>query len=154
MYADTAEITEAKDTTGIAEGTEIIEKEEFSEAASQEPEPQTVQETPLWAPSQPVLAQTAQKPEEETDEALEAAGKALEVISEQISIQQILPDAFRFMEQEPAMVDEQITGQLSIEDVLAEWSKQEEKAQEAHQEEISARIKNQTQDSLHRSFCY
>ena len=120
MYADTAEITEAKDTTGIAEGTEIIEKEEFSEAASQEPEPQTVQETPLWAPSQPVLAQTAQKPEEETDEALEAAGKALEVISEQISIQQILPDAFRFMEQEPAMVDEQITGQLSIEDVLAE----------------------------------
>jgi len=146
MYADTAEITEAKDTTGIAEGTEIIEKEEFSEAASQEPEPQTVQETPLWALSQPVLAQTAEKPEKETDEALEAAGKALEVISEQISIQQILPDAFRFMEQEPVMVDEQITGQLSIEDVLAEWSKQEEKAQEAHQEEISARIKNQTQD--------
>ena len=70
MYADTAEITEAKDTTGIAEGTEIIEKEEFSEAASQEPEPQTVQETPLWAPSQPVLAQTAEKPEKEADEAL------------------------------------------------------------------------------------
>ncbi len=67
-----------------------------------------------------------------------------EVISEQISIQQILPDIFRLPEPKP--VSEQITGQLNIEDILAEWSKQEEKAREAHQEGISERIKSQTQD--------
>lgn len=47
---------------------------------------------------------------------------------------------------EEAMVDRQITGQLSIEDILTEWDKQSEEAEKAHEEEVSNRIKSQTQD--------
>lgn len=47
---------------------------------------------------------------------------------------------------EEAMVDKQITGQLSIEDILTEWDKQSEEAKKAHEEEVSNRIKSQTQD--------
>lgn len=63
----------------------------------------------------------------------------IEVIEEEVE-----PSAEELPEEE--IVDEQITGQLSIEDVLAEWDKQQEEAAEAHKEEISNRIKNQTQD--------
>lgn len=122
-----------QNTSEYADTAEVIEKEE-PEAVNEETQPAAedrIEEQPVI----PVSEQTAKvqyKP-------------AVEVISEQISIQQIMPEAFRIAEQS-VMVNEQITGQLSIEDILAEWSKQEEQAKEAHQEEISARIKSQTQD--------
>ncbi len=49
-------------------------------------------------------------------------------------------------EDEEVLIEKQITGQLSIEDVLAEWDKHQEESLEAHQEDISNRIKSQTQD--------
>ncbi len=49
-------------------------------------------------------------------------------------------------EAEEVLIEKQITGQLSIEDVLAEWDKHQEESLEAHQEDISNRIKSQTQD--------
>ena len=47
---------------------------------------------------------------------------------------------------EEAMVNDQITGQLSIDDILAEWDKQEEETLKAQEDEVSDRIKSQTQD--------
>lgn len=47
---------------------------------------------------------------------------------------------------EGAMVNDQITGQLSIDDILSEWNKQEEESIKAQEEEVSSRIKSQTQD--------
>ena len=47
---------------------------------------------------------------------------------------------------EEAMVNDQITGQLSIDDILAEWGKQEEETLKAQEDEVSDRIKSQTQD--------
>lgn len=47
---------------------------------------------------------------------------------------------------EEAMVNDQITGQLSIDDILAEWDKQEEETLKAQEDEVSSRIKSQTQD--------
>ncbi len=118
-YADTTEIAEELTVT---EEAGVKESQEVSELPQDMAEAELQQEIP------------------------ERVQEPIEVISEQISIQQIMPEAFKLTEQEPAMINEQITGQLSIEDVLAEWSKQEEQAIEAHQEEISARIKSQTQD--------
>ncbi len=62
---------------------------------------------------------------------------------EQIVVQEVTTST---VPREEEIVNEQITGQLSIEDVLAEWDKQQEESAEAHKEEISNRIKNQTQD--------
>lgn len=47
---------------------------------------------------------------------------------------------------ESCCVNDQITGQLTIDDILAGWDKQEEQAAEAHEEAISNHIKSQTQD--------
>ena len=47
---------------------------------------------------------------------------------------------------EGAMVNDQITGQLSIDDILSEWNKQEEEALKIQEEEVCSRIKSQTQD--------
>ena len=47
---------------------------------------------------------------------------------------------------EEAMVNDQITGQLSIDDILAEWDKQEEASLKAQKDIVSNHIKSQTQD--------
>ena len=47
---------------------------------------------------------------------------------------------------EEAMVNDQITGQLSIDDILAEWDKQEEASLKAQEDIVSNHIKSQTQD--------
>ena len=57
----------------------------------------------------------------------------------EVIIEEVTPSA-------EEMVDEQIAGQLSIEDVLAEWDKQEEEAIKAQEDSISNHIKSQTQD--------
>ena len=121
---DTSAETEAEAVSGYADTAEITAEAEVT--ATEKAEAEVIVEVPV-----------------EREEPVEAPA---EVISEQICIQQILPDAFRITEPDPVIINEQITGQLSIEDVLEEWSKQEEKAKETQQEEISARIKNQTQD--------
>lgn len=59
----------------------------------------------------------------------------------EIVIEKVLPAT-----PEETMVNEQITGQLTIDDILSEWDKQEEQAAETQKEVISNRIKNQTQD--------
>ena len=142
VYADTAEMA------GGAEEAEHLEQSVTAETAEEagvyteaEAEPVTEPEAVSEKTSVSIHAfeRTAQK-------SLEEQLPVPEIISEQISIAQILPDAFKIVEPEAVMINEQITGQLSIEDVLAEWNKQQERAMEAHQEEISARIKSQTQD--------
>jgi len=64
-----------------------------------------------------------------------------ESFSEEIVIEKVTPTT-----PEEALVNDQITGQLTIDDILAGWDKQEEQAAEAHEEAISNHIKSQTQD--------
>ncbi|MCD7806698.1 MAG: hypothetical protein LUH19_05070 [Lachnospiraceae bacterium] len=45
---------------------------------------------------------------------------------------------------EPEKEEQQITGQLSIEDILAEWDRKDQQAEEEHKAEIYERIKAQT----------
>lgn len=141
---DTSVETEAEATSGYADTAEIAaETLETESSDTEEAEPQYVYQS---------ISDDAEASEEITEAAseertlAEESSEPAEVISEQICIQQIMPDAFRITEPDPVIINEQITGQLSIEDVLEEWSKQEEKAKETQQEEISVRIKNQTQD--------
>lgn len=56
------------------------------------------------------------------------------------------PDAEAGAEAETEAPEEkQITGQLKIEDILNEWSRQEEESQESHEAQISQRIMTETQ---------
>ncbi len=147
VYADTTEIT---DKSEIAEEMCAVSAETVAEATDMEATEATRVETENTedieiAEESGVPEEMAQALTEKGPEAWEPP-KMPEIISEQISIAQILPDAFKIVEPEAVMINEQITGQLSIEDILAAWDKQEEEVAEAHQEEISARIKSQTQD--------
>ena len=147
VYADTTEITEQSE---IAEEMCAVSAETVAEAEAVDTEAAEAVRAEVTETAE--TAEESGMPEEmsevlsgKEEEAWELP-KMPEIISEQISIAQILPDAFKIVEPEAVMINEQITGQLSIEDILAAWDKQEEQAAEAHQEEISARIKSQTQD--------
>ena len=147
VYADTTEISEQSE---IAEEMCAVSAETVAEAEAVDTEAAEAVRAEVTETAE--TAEESGMPEEmsevlsgKEEEAWELP-KMPEIISEQISIAQILPDAFKIVEPEAVMINEQITGQLSIEDILAAWDKQEEQAAEAHQEEISARIKSQTQD--------
>lgn len=127
-------------TSSFEDTTEVADKVPSAESAievmeeSDEPVAESLHEEAV--PVEEVYAE--EFPEEEPPEQMFE-----EELVEPIVVQEVTTST---VSREEEIVNEQITGQLSIEDVLAEWDKQQEDAAEAHKEEISNRIKNQTQD--------
>lgn len=127
-------------TSSFEDTTEVADKVPSAESAievmeeSDEPVVESLHEEAV--PVEEVYAE--EFPEEEPPEQMFE-----EELVEPIVVQEVTTST---VSREEEIVNEQITGQLSIEDVLAEWDKQQEDAAEAHKEEISNRIKNQTQD--------
>ncbi len=63
----------------------------------------------------------------------------------ELPVEEVLP-VQEETEPEDKQEDKQITGQLKIEDILNEWSKQEEESLESHEEKISQRIMSETKN--------
>lgn len=172
-YADTAEMSRevaADVTEGIyqadipeqqemeAAEAEMVQEETAMEAAEAEMADEDMLLTEPEAEIVPEVVPAASQAETEVvpvEDAVETVEDVSEVITE-AAVHEVKEPAIwaepNFVESaaenvsQENMVEKQITGQLSIEDVLAEWDKQEEKAVEAHQDGISQRIKSQTQD--------
>lgn len=163
-YADTAEMS-GEFSADVTEGAEVAETE-ADDAGSVEPEEQAITEEAAFAeveeePTEeaepfvePVIglateAECFTKPEVEAVSEVVTEGKEPAIWAEPAEAEAMNAEGVGlefFGAAEESVVKEQITGQLSLEDILAEWDKQEEKSFEAHQEDISKRIKNQTQD--------
>lgn len=146
-YADTAEMSQeiAADVIEDAEEADV-DIEPTGEAAAQEAveEEAAIEE---GAAEETVVEEAA------VEEAAEEVSEEIEEIVVEVPVNEVKEPAIWVEPVEAAktvseevIVEKQITGQLSMEDIFAEWDKQEEKSPEVHQEDISKRIESQTQD--------